>query len=94
MTGWHNKQEDRIQGLEHQLHMMNNAYRESQLLFGKLQEDFKKLDEMVYGHEVIISKIQEEVGTSLRKVNCILGEVNKKMDKFQEWVNYVEQDNS
>ena len=25
MTVWHNKQEDRIQGLEHQLHMMNNA---------------------------------------------------------------------
>ena len=69
--------------------MMNNAFKESQLLFWRLQEDFKKLDEIVYRHEVIIPKLREEVGTSLCKVNSILAEVDKKMDKFQEWVHYV-----
>ena len=77
MNGWHNKQEKMIQGLKHQLHMMNNAFKELQLSFGKLQEDFKKLDKIVYRHEVIIPKLREDVGTLLRKVNSILAEVDK-----------------
>ena len=44
---------------------------------------------MVSRHEVIILKLQAEVGTSLRKLNSILAEVDGKMDAFQEWVNYV-----
>ena len=39
--------------------------------------------------QAIIPKIQEEVGSSLRKVNSVLVEVDRKMEEFQDWVNYV-----
>ena len=42
-----------------------------------------------YLHEVIILSLQEEVGTSLHKKNSVLAEVDRKMDEFQEWINYV-----
>ena len=38
---------------------------------------------------MIIPKLQEEVGTPLGKVNSILEGVDRKMEEFQEWVNYV-----
>ena len=44
---------------------------------------------MVAQHEAIIPKIREEVGSSLRKVNSVLVEVDRKMEEFQDWVNYV-----
>ena len=44
MTGWHNRQEERILSLEHQLNLVNNALQESQISF-------------VNGHEAIIPKI-------------------------------------
>ena len=72
MTAWHNKQEERINSLEHQLSLMNNAFQESQLSFVKLREYFKRPDDMVSQHEAIIPRIQEEVGSSLRKVNSVL----------------------
>ena len=68
MAAWHNKQEERIHSLEHQLSLMNNAFQESQLSFLKLQEDFKRLYDMVSRHEAIIPRIQEEAGLPLRKV--------------------------
>ena len=33
MTGWHNRQEERILSLEHQLNQVNNAFLESQTSF-------------------------------------------------------------
>ena len=89
MTGWHKKQEDRILGLEQQEHTLNNVCQKSQRSFGKLQEDFVKLDEMVSWHEIIIPKLREDVGTSIRKVNSVLAEVKRKMEEFQEWIKYV-----
>ena len=79
MTAWHNKQEGRFLGLEHQLSLMNNAF----------QEDLKKLDHMESQHEAIIPIIREEVQSSLRKVNSVLAEVDRKMEELQDWVNYV-----
>ena len=38
---------------------------------------------------MIIPKLQEEMGTPLGKVNSILEEVDRKMEEFQEWVNYL-----
>ena len=29
------------------------------------------------------------MGSSLRKVNSVLAEVDRKMEEFQDWVNYV-----
>ena len=86
MTVWHNKQEERIHGLEHQLSLMNNAFQRISAFF---PEDFRRLDEMVSWHVVIIPRIRQEVGTSLRKVNTVLEEVERKMEEFQERVNYV-----
>ena len=47
MTGWHNRQEERILSLELQLNQANNSFLESQTLFVKLQKDFRRLDDMV-----------------------------------------------
>ena len=47
MTGWHNRQEERILSLEHQLNLVNNAFQESQISYINLQENFKRLDDMV-----------------------------------------------
>ena len=89
MTVWHKRQEERIFGLEHQLSLMNKAIQGSQLSLMKLQEDFRKLDKMVSRHETIILGIQEGMESSLRKVDSVLEEVDKKMEEFQDWVNYV-----
>ena len=59
MTVWHNKQEERIHSLEHQLSLIYNAFQESQLSFVKLQEDFKRLDDMEAPNEAIIPRIRE-----------------------------------
>ena len=77
MAGWHNRQEERILKLEDQLNLMNNAFLESQTLFLNLQEEFRRLNDMVSQHEAIIPKIPEEVGSSLRKVNSVLAEVDR-----------------
>ena len=44
---------------------------------------------MVTWHETIIPGIREGVEYSQRKVDSVLGEVTKKMEEFQDWVNYV-----
>ena len=44
---------------------------------------------MVTWHETIIPGIREGVESSQRKVDSVLGEVTKKMEEFQDWVNYV-----
>ena len=85
MTGWHNKQEERILNLEHQLSQVNNAFLES---FMNLQEDFRRLDDMVSRHKAIIKNPRGR-GSSLRKVNSVLAKVDRKMEEFQDWVNYV-----
>ena len=48
-----------------------------------------KLIEMVSQHEIIIPKLREEVGTSIQRVNSVLAEVDRRMEEFQEWINYV-----
>ena len=68
---------------------MNYAFQESQLSFAKLQEDFKRLNDMVARHEAIIPRIREEVGSSLHKVNSVPAKVDRKMEEYQDWVNYV-----
>ena len=90
MTGWHNKQKERIISLEYQLSQVNNVFlEESQTLFVKLQRDFRRLDDTVSRHKAIIPKLQEEVGSTLHQVNWVMSEVDRKMDEFQDWVNYV-----
>ena len=58
MTVWHNKQQERIHSFEHQLSLKNNAFQESQLSFVKLQEDFKRINDMVARNEAIIPRIR------------------------------------
>ena len=69
--------------------MTNNICRELQCYLGRLQDDFLRLDENVSQHEIIISTLREEVDLSFCKVNSVLAEVDRKMEEFQEWVNYV-----
>ena len=84
MTAWHNRQEERILGLEQQMSLMSNAIQGSQQSLVKLQENFRKLNDMVSWHEMIIPGIQEGVESSQQKVDSVLAEVNKKMEEFQE----------
>ena len=84
MTAWHNRQEERILGLEQQMSLMSNAIQGSQRSLVKLQENFRKLNDMVSWHEMIIPGIQEGVESSQQKVDSVLAEVNKKMEEFQE----------
>ena len=68
---------------------MNNIRRELQHSFGRLQEDFLRLDEIVSQHEIIIPKLREEMSSSLHKVNSVMAELDRKMEECQEWINYV-----
>ena len=72
-----------------QLSQVNNAFLESQTSFVKLPRDFRKLTNILSQHKAIIPKLREEVGSSLRKVNLVMAEVDRKMEEFQDWVNYV-----
>ena len=86
---WNKTQEDRIVGLETQLTTANHLWKESQHSLGKLQEEILKLNKKVSQYEIDIPKLQETGGSLVSTANFLMEEVERKMEEFQEWVNYV-----
>ena len=72
-----------------QLSTANKLWRESQPSLGRLQEEFLKLNKKVSQYEIDIPKLQEKVGSLVSIANSLMVEVERKMEEFQEWVNYV-----
>ena len=67
----------------------NHLWKESQHSLGKLQEEILKLNKKVSQYEIDIPKLQETVGSLVSTANFLMEEVERKMEEFQEWVNYV-----
>ena len=86
---WNKKQEDRIMSLEIQLNTVNALWKESQRSLGKIQEEVSKLNSKVLQYEIYIPKLQETVGVLVSMASSLVEEVGKKLEEFQEWVNYV-----
>ena len=76
-------------GLETQLSTANHLWKESQHSLGKLQEEILKLNKKVSQYEIDIPKLQETGGSLVSTANFLMEEVERKMEEFQEWVNYV-----
>ena len=86
---WNKKQEDRILGLELQLSTVNNLWKESQCSLGRIKEEFLSLNKKVLQYEIDIPKLQEKVGMSVSMAKSLMAEIDRKMEEFKEWVNYV-----
>ena len=83
MTARHNRQEERILNLEHQLSIMSNTIQGSQTSLVRLQAEFRRLDDMVTRHETVIPGLRAEVESSLQKVDSDLAK-----EKRREWRNF------
>ena len=84
---WNKKQEDRIVSLE--LSMVNSLWKESQISLGKLQEEVSRLSSKVLQYEIDMPKLQETIEVLVPTASSLVEEVERKMEEFQEWVNYV-----
>ena len=78
MTLRHNRQEERILNLAHQLSIMSINIQGSQNSLLKLQADFRRLDYMVIQHEMISPGL-----------HSVLAKVNKRMEEFQEYIKHI-----
>ena len=75
--------------LETQLNTVNALWRESQRSLGKIQEEVSRLNSKVLQYDMDIPRLQETVGASVSTANSLVEDVGRKMEEFQEWVNYV-----
>ena len=65
-------QEERIINLEHNLLIMTNNIQRSHTSLLGLQDEFRRMDEMVNRHETIILSLCLEVESSYLRVNSVL----------------------
>ena len=75
--------------LETQLNTVTALWRESQRSLGKIQEEVSRLNSKVLQYDMDIPRLQETVGASVSTDNSLVEDVGRKMEEFQEWVNYV-----
>ena len=64
-------------------------WKESQCSLGRIQEEVSRLNSKVLQYEIDIPKLQKTVGASVSTASSLVEEAGKKMEEFQEWVNYV-----
>ena len=80
--GRHSNQEERIISLEHNLLTMTNTIQGSQTSLLGLQDEFRRINEMVNCHESIIPNLILEVESSSQRVNSVLSLVQERMNEF------------
>ena len=68
---------------------MTDLWKDSQQYLGKLQEEVGRLSSKVLQHDMDIPRVQETVRSSVSAANSLVEEVGRKMEEFQDWVNYV-----
>ena len=68
---------------------MTALWKEYQYSLWRIQEEVSRLNSTVSQYETDIPKLQETVRASVSMASSLVEEVGKKMEEFQEWVNYV-----
>ena len=74
---------------EIQLNTVTALWKESQCSLGSIQEDVSSLNSKVLQYDMDIPILQETVRAWVSTASSLVEEVGRKMEEFQEWVNYV-----